>query len=114
VGIFFGHQGESPENGSFPGFGWRLLGMFGSKSSNIGLSGQRADLIACKTGEFLGPYTATVWRGLIKKWWTDTPARASRNFVIAPKRRRAFFYRYPVWVWIRSHIHAGLINWTAP
>jgi len=30
-------QGESPENGSFLGFGWRLLGMFGPKSSNIGL-----------------------------------------------------------------------------
>jgi hypothetical protein len=35
--LFFGLQGESPENGSFPGFGWRLLGMFGAKSSNINL-----------------------------------------------------------------------------
>jgi hypothetical protein len=37
VVLFFGLQGESPENGSFLGFGWRLLGMFGPKSSNIGL-----------------------------------------------------------------------------
>src|ERR1700676_1301793 len=35
--LFFGLQGESPENGSFLEFGWRLLGMFGPKSSNIGL-----------------------------------------------------------------------------
>jgi hypothetical protein len=34
---FYGLQDESPENGSFPGFGWRLSGMFGPKSSNIGL-----------------------------------------------------------------------------
>jgi hypothetical protein len=37
VELFFGLQGESPENGSFLGFGWRLLGIFGPKSSNIGL-----------------------------------------------------------------------------
>jgi hypothetical protein len=37
VDLFFGLQGESPENGSFPGFGWRLLGILGQKSSNIGL-----------------------------------------------------------------------------
>jgi hypothetical protein len=37
VVLFFGLQGESPENGSFLGFGWRLLGMLGQKSSNIGL-----------------------------------------------------------------------------
>jgi hypothetical protein len=34
---FFGLQGESPENGSFPGFGWRLLGILGPKSSNFDL-----------------------------------------------------------------------------
>jgi len=27
VDLFFGLQGESPENGSFPGFGWRLSGI---------------------------------------------------------------------------------------
>jgi hypothetical protein len=37
VDLFFGLQGESPENGSFRGFGWRLLGILGQKSSNIGL-----------------------------------------------------------------------------
>jgi hypothetical protein len=30
-------QGKSPENGSFLGFGWRLLGILGPKSSNVGL-----------------------------------------------------------------------------
>jgi hypothetical protein len=35
VDLFFGLQGESPENGSFPGFGWRLLRMFSPKSSNM-------------------------------------------------------------------------------
>jgi hypothetical protein len=37
VDLFFGLQDESPENGSFLGFGWRLLGILGQKSSNIGL-----------------------------------------------------------------------------
>jgi hypothetical protein len=37
VDLFSGLQGESPENGSFPGFGWRLLGILGPRSSNIGL-----------------------------------------------------------------------------
>jgi hypothetical protein len=37
VDSFFGLQGESPENGSFLGFGQRLLGILGQKSSNIGL-----------------------------------------------------------------------------
>jgi hypothetical protein len=37
VDLFFGLQSESPENGSFLGFGWRLLGIFGPKSSTIGL-----------------------------------------------------------------------------
>jgi hypothetical protein len=37
IRFFFRLQSESPENGNFPGFGWRLLGMFGPKSSNIGL-----------------------------------------------------------------------------
>jgi hypothetical protein len=37
VGLFFGLQGESLENGSFLGFGWRLLGILGPRSSNIGL-----------------------------------------------------------------------------
>jgi hypothetical protein len=37
VYLFFGLQGESPENGSFLGFGWRLLGILGPKSSNVGL-----------------------------------------------------------------------------
>jgi hypothetical protein len=37
VDLFFGLQGESQENGSFLGFGWRLLGVFGPKSSNTGL-----------------------------------------------------------------------------
>jgi hypothetical protein len=36
VELFFGLQSESPENGSFLGFGWRLLGILGPKSSNIG------------------------------------------------------------------------------
>jgi hypothetical protein len=30
-------QGKSSENGSFLGFGWRLLGILGPKSSNVGL-----------------------------------------------------------------------------
>ena len=34
---FFGLQGESPENGSFLGSGWRLLGILGPKSSNFDL-----------------------------------------------------------------------------
>jgi hypothetical protein len=37
VDLFSGLQGESPENGSFLGFGWRLLGILGPRSSNIGL-----------------------------------------------------------------------------
>src|SRR6201998_4051911 len=37
VYLFFGLQGESPENGSFLGFGWRLLVILGPKSSNVGL-----------------------------------------------------------------------------
>jgi hypothetical protein len=37
VALFFGLQGKSPENGSFLEFGWRLLGMFSPKSSNISL-----------------------------------------------------------------------------
>jgi hypothetical protein len=37
VHLFFSLQGESPENGSFLGFGWRLLGILGPKSSNVGL-----------------------------------------------------------------------------
>jgi hypothetical protein len=37
VDLFFGLQGESPENGSFLGFGWRLLAVLGQKGSNIGL-----------------------------------------------------------------------------
>jgi hypothetical protein len=37
VEIFFGLQGESLENGSFLGFGWRLLGILGPESPNIGL-----------------------------------------------------------------------------
>jgi hypothetical protein len=37
VCLFFSLQGESPENGSFLGFGWRLLGILGPKSSNVGL-----------------------------------------------------------------------------
>jgi hypothetical protein len=35
VDLFFGLQRESPENGSFPEFGWRLLGILDPKSSNI-------------------------------------------------------------------------------
>jgi hypothetical protein len=37
VDLFFGLQGESPENGSFLGFGWRLSGIIDPKSSNTGL-----------------------------------------------------------------------------
>jgi hypothetical protein len=37
VDLFFGLRGESPKNGSFLGFGWRLLGILGQKTSNIGL-----------------------------------------------------------------------------
>jgi hypothetical protein len=37
VDLFFGLQGESPGNGSFLGFGWRLLGILDPKSSNAGL-----------------------------------------------------------------------------
>ena len=37
VDLFFGLQGESPENGTFPGFGWRLSGIYGRKSANTGL-----------------------------------------------------------------------------
>jgi hypothetical protein len=37
VDLFFGLQGESPENGSFPGFGWRLSGIYSRKSANTGL-----------------------------------------------------------------------------
>jgi hypothetical protein len=53
VALFFGLQGESPENGSFPGFGWRLLGMFGPKSSNIGLQ------------RLLAMRKARVWRAFL-------------------------------------------------
>src|SRR5216684_736103 len=35
--LFFGLRCQSPENGSFPGFAWRLLGILGPKSSNVGL-----------------------------------------------------------------------------
>jgi hypothetical protein len=37
VHLFFGLQGESQENGSFLGFGQRLLGILCPKSSNVGL-----------------------------------------------------------------------------
>jgi hypothetical protein len=37
VDLFFGLQEASPENGSFPGFGRRLLGVLDPKSSNMGL-----------------------------------------------------------------------------
>jgi hypothetical protein len=37
VDLFFSLRGESPENGSFLGFGWRLLGILGPKSSNFSL-----------------------------------------------------------------------------
>jgi hypothetical protein len=37
VDLFFGLRDLSPKNGSFPGFAWRLLGIFGPKSSNVGL-----------------------------------------------------------------------------
>jgi hypothetical protein len=50
VDLFFGLQGESPENGSFLGFGWRLLGILSPKSSNIGL--QR--LLAMRKARILG------------------------------------------------------------
>jgi hypothetical protein len=37
VGLFFGLRGESPENGSFPGIGWRLSGIFARKGANARL-----------------------------------------------------------------------------
>src|ERR1700722_17073416 len=37
VGLSFGLQVESPENGNFPGIGRRFLGIFGPKNSNMGL-----------------------------------------------------------------------------
>jgi hypothetical protein len=55
VGLFFGLQGESPENGSFPGFGWRLSGIFGRKSANAGL--QRLSTIR----------KARIWRAFLVK-----------------------------------------------
>jgi hypothetical protein len=38
VHLFFSLQGEAPENGSFPGFGWRLLGILGTKAQPSGNS----------------------------------------------------------------------------
>src|ERR1700733_902901 len=37
VYLFLSLRGESPENGSFLGYGWRFLGILGPKSSNAGL-----------------------------------------------------------------------------
>jgi hypothetical protein len=37
VDLFFGLQGESPENGSFVEFDWRLSGILGPKTSNVRL-----------------------------------------------------------------------------
>jgi hypothetical protein len=42
VDLFFGLQGESPENGSFLGFGWRLLEILGPKGPNVSLQRQLA------------------------------------------------------------------------
>jgi hypothetical protein len=53
-GLFFGLQGKSPESGSFLEFGWRLLGMFGPKSSNIGL--QR--LLAMRKARIWRPFSS--------------------------------------------------------
>jgi hypothetical protein len=54
VHLFLGLRGESPENGSFLGYGWRLLGIFGPKSSNAGL--QR--LLAMKKPALGGPFSS--------------------------------------------------------
>jgi hypothetical protein len=37
VHLFYRLQGESPENGSFLGFGWRLSGVLGAKRLNTSL-----------------------------------------------------------------------------
>jgi len=37
VVLFFGLRGESPENGSFLEFDWRLSGILGPKSANVSL-----------------------------------------------------------------------------
>jgi hypothetical protein len=37
VDSFSGLQRESPENGSFLGFGWRLSAIFDAESANMGL-----------------------------------------------------------------------------
>jgi hypothetical protein len=55
VGLFFGLQGQSPKNRSFLGFGRRLLGILGPKSSIIGL--QR--LMAMRK--------ARIWRAFLTK-----------------------------------------------
>jgi hypothetical protein len=47
VDSFFGLQGESPENGSFLGFGWRLLRKFDQKSAKIGFQRLMAMRKAC-------------------------------------------------------------------
>jgi hypothetical protein len=55
VDLFFSLQAQSPENGSFPGFGWRLSGIFGRKSANAGL--QRLSTIR----------KARIWRAFLVK-----------------------------------------------
>jgi hypothetical protein len=55
VDLFFGLQAQSPENGSFPGFGWRLSGIFGRKGANAGL--QRLSTIR----------KARIWRAFFVK-----------------------------------------------
>jgi hypothetical protein len=56
VNSFSGLQRESLGNGSFRGFGWRLLGILGPKSSIIGLQ------------RLLALIKAHIWRAfLIKK-----------------------------------------------
>jgi hypothetical protein len=88
VDLFFGLQGESPENGSFPGFGWRLSGIFARKSANAGL--QRLSRIR----------KARIWRAfLVKKRkfsksrnaWLATQCRSHQSPGKFPANRE--FYR---------------------
>jgi hypothetical protein len=55
VDLFFRLHGESPENGSFLGFGWRLSGILRPKSSIIGLQ------------RLLAMRKARIWRAFLIK-----------------------------------------------
>jgi hypothetical protein len=76
VCLFFSLQGESPENGSFLGFGWRLLGILGPKSSNVGL--QR--LLAMRKARIGGPFSSRKENSLKNKTaWLATQCRSHRS-----------------------------------